>query len=91
MDRRDLWSHLQSASAEDQGRVDDFLAEIPRILETGLCATVKSSDTGDGVALAVREGGLVVAAVALVGTREDIDPRRNELAALLRDTIGSSR
>lgn len=86
MDRRDLWSHLQGAPAEDQQRVDDFLTEMPRILEAGVCATVKSSDAGDGVAIAVREDGRVVAAVTLVGTREEIDPQRTQLADLLRTT-----
>jgi DNA-binding IclR family transcriptional regulator len=83
-DRRDLWSHLQGAPPEDQQRVDDFLDELPRILETGVCATVKSSDAGDGVAIAVREEGRVVAAVTLVGTREEIDPQRAHLADVLR-------
>lgn len=84
MDRRDLWSHLQGAPPQDQQRVDDFLDEMPRILETGVCATIKSSDAGDGVAIAVREGGRVVAAVTLVGTRGEIDPQRPKLADLLR-------
>lgn len=87
LDRRDLWAHLQSAGPEDAQRVEDFLAEMPRILETGMCATPRSSDTGDGVACAVREDGRVVAAVALVGTHEDIDPRRAELAELLRSAL----
>lgn len=86
LDRRDLWTHLQSATPEDSQRVDDLLAEMPRILETGVCATDKSSDSGDGVAVAVREAGEVVAAVAIVGTPEDIGPRRGELARLLRTT-----
>lgn len=85
MDRRDLWSHLQGAPPEDQQRVDDFLDEMPRILETGTCATVKSSDAGDGVAIAVREHARVVAAVTLVGTREEIDPQRARLAGILRE------
>lgn len=84
MDRRDLWSHLQEAPADEQERIDDFLDEMPRILESGVCATVKSSDVGDGVAIAVREAGRVVAAVTLVGTREEIDPQRAHLADLLR-------
>lgn len=87
LDRRDLWSHLQAAGPEDQARVEDFLAEMPRILETGVCATPKSSGTDDGVACAVHEDGRVVAAVALVGTREEIDPRRAELAELLRAAL----
>ena len=83
MERRDLWGHLQAADSHDQQRVEDFLVEMPQIVDTGICATIKSSDAGDGVAHAVRERGRVVAAVAIVGTREQIDPRRDELAAVL--------
>ncbi len=83
MDRRDLWSHLRAAPPEEQQRVEDLLEEMPAILETGVCATARSSDTGDGVAIAVRERGRVVAAVAVVGMREEIDPRRRELADIL--------
>lgn len=88
MDRRDLWAHLQSAPAEDAQRVDDFLQEMPRILDSGVCATVRSADAGDGVAIAVRQGGRVVAAVAITGAREEIGPRRAELAAALREHVG---
>ena len=82
-DRRDLWSHLRAAPPEEQQRVEDLLEEMPTILETGVCATAKSSDTGDGVAIAVWEHGRVVAAVAVVGMREEIDSRRGELADTL--------
>lgn len=89
LERRDLWTHLQLAAPEDGQRIDDLLTEMPRILETGVCATGKSSDTGDGVAVAIREAGEVVAAVAIVGTPQDIEPRRDELAALLCRTAAA--
>lgn len=83
MDRRDLWAHLQAAGPEDEQRVEDFLAEMPRIIETGICDSEKSSDTAAGVAAAVREAGRVVAAVVLIGTRAEIAAKREGLAAVL--------
>ncbi|WP_068402246.1 IclR family transcriptional regulator [Kribbia dieselivorans] len=83
MDRRDLWAHLQAAGPEDEQRVEDFLAEMPQIIETGICASEKSSDTAAGVAAAVREAGRVVASVVLIGTREEIAQKRESLTATL--------
>jgi len=80
-DKRDLWSYLKSLGSDDAARVDDFLGALPEIQATGISASPHVSEYGDGVSVAVREHGRTVAAVAVVGTAEQIERARDELVA----------
>lgn len=83
-EERDLWGYLRSLPEEDAGIIEGFLATLPAIRETGICASPKASTEGDGVAVAVTHEGRTVGAVAVVGTADEIDARREDLAELLR-------
>lgn len=83
--QRDLWSYLNSLSAEDENNRERFLTELEIIQETGVCAAPRISEVADGVSVAVREGGRTVAAVSVVGPHDDIRGRRDELVALLTE------
>jgi len=83
--RRDLWTYLSSLPAEDEERVERFLANFDEIRETGICAGPHTSEVADGVSLAVREDDRTVGAVSIVGPEDDIEHRRGELTKLLRE------
>lgn len=83
-EERDLWAYLRRLPESDADLIETFLATLPSIRETGICASPKASSEGDGVAVAVTHQGRTVGAVALVGTSEEIDARREALADLLR-------
>lgn len=83
-DRRDLWAYLKSLSPEDQPYVDAFLAQAEDIAATGLCASPAVAEAGvDGVSVAVEQDGHTVAALGVIGSREEIAARRDELVAVL--------
>jgi len=83
--RRDLWSYLNTLSAEDEKNRERFLNELEAIQETGVCAAPDISDVADGVAVAVREGGRTVAAVSVVGPHAEIRGQRDRLVGLLTE------
>lgn len=83
--RRDLWTYLSSLPAEDEERVERFLANLDEIRETGICAGPHTSEVADGVSLAVREDDRTVGAISIVGPEDDIEHRRGELTKLLRE------
>ena len=86
MDKRDLWTHLRGVADEDSPLVDRFLAALPEIERTMICAAPNASEDGDGVSIAVRESGRTVAAVGVIGSRAEIARRRDELAETLADS-----
>lgn len=81
--QRDLWAYLKSLPAEDNERIELFLAALPQIRETGICASPHSSDIADGVSIAVRNSGRTIAAVGVVGPSEQIESERDRLATIL--------
>lgn len=82
--KRDLWAYLQSLPDSEEKRVENFLAALPELRATGICAGPRSSDVADGVSIAVREGGRTVAAVGVVGDAAEIAARRDDLVDMLR-------
>lgn len=85
MDKRDLWTHLRNVAAEDAVLVDRFLAALPDIERTMICAAPNASEDGEGVSIAVRESGRTVAAVGVIGSRAEIAERRDALAETLTE------
>ncbi|HEY5852877.1 MAG TPA: helix-turn-helix domain-containing protein [Aldersonia sp.] len=85
MEKRDLWAYLRSLPEQDHPLVDRFFAAMPDIQETGICAAPHASDRGDGVSIAVREHGRIVAAVGIISTPAIVGERREELVDVLRD------
>ncbi|WP_260395629.1 helix-turn-helix domain-containing protein [Rhodococcus sp. KBW08] len=84
MDRRDLWSYLASLCDAERVLADRFLVALPEIQRTGLCVAPGVSDAGEGIAIAVREGDRVVAAVGVIATPSAIAQRREDLVRTLR-------
>ena len=89
MERRDLWAYLREVPDADQEVVEQFLAAVPEIQATGVCAAPNASVDGDGVSIAVREGGKVVAAVGIVGSHREVSRRRAELTEILTEHAAS--
>ncbi|NLG47454.1 helix-turn-helix domain-containing protein [Gordonia sp. (in: high G+C Gram-positive bacteria)] len=85
MDKRDLWPHLRELGDDDPALVDRFLAALPGIAETGICAAPHASLDGDGAAIAVTEDGRTVAAVSVIGSHEEVSARAEELVDILRE------
>lgn len=83
--RRDLWAYLAGLPSEDDDRVEAFLAAMDAIRESGFCAAPGISEVADGVSMAVREEGLTVGALSVVGPREEVHARSAELVALLTE------
>lgn len=86
MEKRDLWAYIASLPAIEQPVVDRFFAALPDIERTGICAAPHASEQGDGVAIAVRERGKTVAAVAIISTPEKIAGHRDSLTEVLRQS-----
>jgi DNA-binding IclR family transcriptional regulator len=86
MEKRDLWRYLSNLPSSDQHLVDRFFASLPLIEKTGVCAAPQTSLQGDGVSIAVREGGKTVAAVGIIATREEIAARRDVLVEVLENS-----
>jgi len=85
MEKRDVWTYLHSLPESDDWRVRRYFDLLPGIVESGICvAPGVTEQPADGVAVAIREGGRTVAAVSLVGTKEVIAERKDELAEFLR-------
>ena len=89
MEKRDLWAYLRDLPEADQELVEPFLAALPEIRRTGVCASPNASVDGDGVSIAVRENGRAVAAVGIIGSHDVISRRRTELTEILREHASS--
>jgi len=78
-------------NSPDRDLVSEFLREVPMIRKTGIAVNPNSTVPG-GSAIGARvedNRGEFVAAVTLVGRSEEIQPRFDELAAILIETTAS--
>jgi DNA-binding IclR family transcriptional regulator len=90
MERRDLWSRLSAARTEEEPLVERLLADLPTIQETGLVITPDVSEVEiEGIATAVTVDGRTVAAVACIGDHGEINERKDEIVAVLREARGT--
>lgn len=89
MDKRDKWAYLRGLPESDHDVVEAFFSALPHIERTGICAAPGASADGDGVSIAVRENGVTVAAVGIVGSHEEISNQREALAHLLIEESAS--
>lgn len=81
-EQRDVWAYLNSRPPEDAEYIDRFLGTLSELRETGTCiAPGVAVDGGDGVSVALREQGRTIATVGVIGSREAILSRGQELAA----------
>jgi DNA-binding IclR family transcriptional regulator len=77
-------AYLRRQLAEDPEAVDEFLGEYEEIRRTGIATHLRLSGTRLAIGTAVRNlAGEAVASVTLVGPTRDLQPRREELDALL--------
>ena len=82
-ERRDVWAYLNSRPREDDRYIDRFLTALDELTDTGVClAPGVAVDGGDGVSVALRERGRTVATVGVIGAREEILARKDELAGV---------
>lgn len=82
-ERRDIWAYLNSRPAEEAEIVEQFLRSLDELRETGICvAPGVAVDRGDGVSVALRERGRTIATVGVIGLREEITRRSDDLAAI---------
>jgi DNA-binding IclR family transcriptional regulator len=88
LDKRDQWAYLRGVEDDERPLIDDFLAALPQIQESGICSAPNASEDGDGISIAVRERGKTVAAVGIISTHEAISARRVELAEILANGAG---
>lgn len=86
MDDRDMHEILRRSSEADSAVVDEFLHELPKVRESGL-VTSKGLVGPEywGIATPIREDGIVVAAVGLLGRRAEMEGRFDTLGELLLD------
>jgi len=77
-------AYLRRQMPEDPEAVEEFLAEYEEIRRTRIATHVRLSGTRFAVGTVVRSlAGDPVASVTLVGPTRDLEPRREELAAVL--------
>lgn len=82
-ERRDVWAYLNSRPPEDAEYIDRFLSALDDLRESGVCsAPGVAMDGGDGVSVALRERDRTIATVGVIGSREEILARRNELTGI---------
>ncbi|AWH97139.1 IclR family transcriptional regulator [Dietzia psychralcaliphila] len=80
-EKRDVWAYLNARPAAESEFVDRFLASLEELRETGVCtAPGVAVDGGDGVSVALREGGRTIATVGVIAARDLIVQRSEELA-----------
>jgi len=86
-------AYLRSLGENERGMVASFLSEYNEIRNTGIATNLRLSGSRFAVAAVVRnKSGEAVAAVTLVGRTEDLQSRKEELAAvLLKHTAQWSR
>ncbi|MGW6461843.1 IclR family transcriptional regulator [Streptomyces sp. NPDC055078] len=84
-DKRDLYAYLSSAPSDEQPFAEGFMNEVDDIREKGLAISLGyMRNELSGIAAPVTEAGRVVAAVALVGPREQMDKQLDSLGRTLR-------
>lgn len=82
-EKRDIWAYLNTQDEEMRPFVEQFLRSLESLRTTGVCASPKVAvDGGDGVSVALRERGRTIAAVGVIGSREVIDRRQDELTQI---------
>ena len=89
MEKRDVWTYLNSLPDSDDWRVRRYFEMLPGIQENGVCAAPGVTEVAaDGVSIAIREWGRTVAAVTIAGTEAEIAERQEELAGILQKRFG---
>lgn len=80
-EKRDIWAYLNARPPAESEFVDRFLDSLDELRETGVCtAPGVAVDGGDGVSVALRERGRTIATIGVIGARDLIVERREELA-----------
>ncbi len=83
-ENRDIWTLLNGLPEDDSPRVEAFLGQLEEIRRTGICASPRAArDGGDGISVALREDGMTIATVGVIGDATTIAPRRDELVEIL--------
>jgi DNA-binding IclR family transcriptional regulator len=78
-EKRDLWSYLNSRPESDAEARRKFLDRLDELRETGVCAAPGvAEDGGDGVSVALREGGRTIATVGVIASVQTITDRAEE-------------
>jgi DNA-binding IclR family transcriptional regulator len=84
-EKRDMYAYLRSALSEEQAFIEGFMNEVDTIREQGLATSLGYMRTElSGIAAPVSENGRVIAAVGLVGPRDQIDEQLDSLGQTLR-------
>jgi DNA-binding IclR family transcriptional regulator len=82
-EQRDIWAYLNSRSAADADYVEQFLHALEGLRDTGVCvAPGVAVDLADGVSVALQERGRTIATLGVIGVREIIAERRDELVEI---------
>ncbi|MFM9379335.1 helix-turn-helix domain-containing protein [Gordonia sp. VNK21] len=83
---RDLWAYLETLEADDQPRVTKLLDHLESIRATDMSVLpdIAEDPDLDGISIAVRERGRVVAAVGVVGRRSELARNRDRIVDALR-------
>ncbi len=82
-EQRDIWAYLNSRPVADADYIEQFLYALEALRATGVCAAPGVAvEHGDGVSVALRERGRTIATLGVVGVRETIIERRDELAKI---------
>lgn len=83
---RDLWAYLSSLGEEDKVRAQLLLHSLSDIRESNMCILpgVAANPETDGISIAIREDGRTVAAVGVVGPRDELTANRVEITDALR-------
>ncbi|MFC0449297.1 IclR family transcriptional regulator [Rhodococcus jostii] len=84
MEKRDLWAYIRNLPEDEQPLADRFFAALPEIEQTGICASPNASEQGDGVSIAVRENGRIVATVGVIAPHAVITQDRDRLVDILK-------
>ncbi|TWH41264.1 DNA-binding IclR family transcriptional regulator [Rhodococcus rhodochrous J38] len=82
-DQRDIWAYLNSRPPTDADFVERFLHSLDELENTGVCvAPGVAVEHADGVSVALRERGRTIATLGVVGIRETIVERQDELVEI---------
>lgn len=83
---RDLWAYLETLGDDDLPRVTKLLDELGSIRSTGMSVLPEVAEDPDldGISIAVRERGRVVAAVGVVGLRSELAQNRDQIVDALQ-------
>lgn len=86
MERRDLWAQLGAAREQDLPLVERFLEELPAIEADGFVIAPGVSEVEiDGVATQVVVDGRTVAAVACIGSHDEVSASAENVVEVLRE------